>query len=232
MKKQRAAGQACLLEDNETPPFLEGSAVHMAHARVLGSEGELFVIATSGGEIRMAARAHGCLLLPQKGDLVLVSLAAAAASHVLCVLEKENPEAAQHSIDLGPGAGLSNRSGELSLHGKSLHCSAQERASITAPDLEVKAATARAGFTSCSLATLRLTAVADTARFTARKLEQQAGRLLQRLGSSFRRIGKMEHVIAERIALHVNERLTQKAKNASLEAQQNVTINGEHIDVG
>lgn len=206
--------------------------VHLEHARILDHEDQKLILATARGEIRMAAKADGCLLVPEKGDLVLASLApGSGACHVLCVLHKAE-EKEQRSFDLGPGAELQNHEGTLRLQGECLRCEAKNLASASAQTLRLEAVQGQARFANFRLAAHSLTAVVFTAKTLAHSLDQRAGRLVQRLGNSFRRISGMERVIAERVSLSVEERLTQKAKNASLQAEKNVSINAEHIDLG
>lgn len=209
------------------------SGLHLAHARVLDHERELLVIATLGGEIRLAAKADGCVLRPEKGDLVLACLApGSGGSHILSVLRKAGGENQARSYDFGPGAALHNESGICSLQADSLHLSGRERASLEAKSMRLNAVDGEARFIRFSLAADTIHAAADKATTLLRSLDQRIERVMQRLGSCFRRVRGMEHVIAGRSSLFVHDRLTQKAKNASLTAKEHMDVNAEHINLG
>lgn len=205
--------------------------LQLVHARILDRQDQLLTLATDKGEIRSAIKAESCLLLPEQGDLVLLSLVPnGGRSHILAVLERTGQRSRRY--DLGPETSLHTKDGGLEISAANLRLKSNEETSLEAGKLSLNATDGEVRFLRFSFAARQAQVVASGARVLLKKLDQRVERTMLRLGDCYRRIQGMEHVIAGQATWLVRGRLTQKAKNASLDAEENVTINAEHIDLG
>ncbi len=210
---------------------LRREQLRLVHARVLDRQDQLLTLATDEGEIRSAVKAESCLLLPEQGDLALLSLAPSGGrNHVLAVLERPGQGARRY--ELGTETSLQSQDGGLEVSARTLRLESRAETSLEAGKLSIGAADGEARFLRFSFAARQAQVMAASARVLLKRLDQRVERAMSRLGDCYRRIQGMEHVIAGHATWLVRGRLTQKAKNASLDAEENVSINAEHIDLG
>ncbi|MFK7986719.1 MAG: DUF3540 domain-containing protein [Sandaracinaceae bacterium] len=180
-------------------------------------------------EARVAA---SCLLAPEVGDAVLLSVPTRGPSYVLAVLERRSDAPARLVVE-GGDVQIDAPDGRLSMsspHGVDAVSGADLR--FVSRELDVTAKDARLSFTSMVTDARSLLArigVADTAFDT---LETTATRLTQRLVRSYRFVEDQEVVRAGSLDTRARESLVLRAKDALLNARRLVRLDGEQIHLG
>lgn len=204
-------------------------AFSMESGTVVLTDGSTSVVRTQSGDVR-AARAQSCLIEPAPKDRVLVAISGGEA-FVLAVLTKGEAGAVRLSAD-EPIEIVSKQgnvsvvaAGEVSLVGG-------KAASITTPELSVNAARGRAriddlGFVGkvASVGVTMLKTVAETA-------ERTAGRLVERLGRSYRFIEETENVRARDIDMRTESNLQLRGEHTVVMARKVVKVDGTQIHMG
>jgi hypothetical protein len=212
------------------------SGARLAHAVVTaskpataGEEGACLVRA--GTSVLLARRAAGCLLEPGPGDTVLVSIGARGEAFVLCVLER----AAEVPPVVGVPGGFTLAAGEgaVDVQGRRVNIAATESIGVEAGEVRMRSegeTYIRAG--RLSLAGDVLTKAFETVRTTAGAVERSLGRLVERIANVYRRVDEAEDSRVGRYRLNVTGNMRLRAKNASLEAQEDVAVDGRKIHLG
>lgn len=180
-------------------------------------------------EARVAA---SCLLAPEVGDAVLLSVPTRGPSYVLAVLERRSDAPARLRVE-GGDVQIDAPDGRLSMsspHGVDAISGADMR--FVSRELDVTAEEARVSFSSLVSDTRTLLARVGVADAAFDALETTATRLTQRLVRSYRFIEDQEVVRAGSLDTRARESLVLRAKDALVNARRLVRLDGEQIHLG
>ncbi len=186
-----------------------------------GAYGEAYLVAGPSGAFR-ALRATGCLLVPARGDKVLLALCPQEA-YILCVLARAasgagTPEAEERPcLELPPDAMLS-ASGRLRLRADELELEGRERLALTGRVVR--------------LAGELLTQTFSRLETAVTYLGLTAGRCIAFFGRRTTRVEDLDEIRAGRMRLASRTALRVRAENASLRAEKNLDLDGDHINLG
>jgi hypothetical protein len=202
----------------------------MYHARLVMRDGVRYGALTDEGASWVTAAA-GCLLQPEVGDLVLLSVAG-GQGYILTVLERGTPEAIAR-IEIPGSLRLSVPDGRLELD-------AAQGVSVDAGEsLSLRATQAAAAFehTDVSSGSMRIAGQALHSSWTSRT--EVSGTRLDiatrgetHLGESVRRIAGHEDVAAGSLRQTVTEDWSVQAATADLKARDRVAIDAGSVQIG
>ncbi|TVR00691.1 MAG: DUF3540 domain-containing protein [Desulfovibrionales bacterium] len=176
-----------------------------------------------GGRSLVARQAVSCLLSPESGDLVLLSVADAGCHHILAVLERTAPEAPAH-FNL-PRDSVLHSQGRLTLAPE------QELNCVTAK-VGVHAAEAEANIGLVELTTRFLRIQAGRIATTVRQMDSTIGDLVQRLTRSQRFVQEDEECQCGNLRLVVEETAVLQSRETFIQAQEQVKVDGETVQLG
>lgn len=198
------------------------------------------IVVEFGGEFRACRRAAGCLLDPQEGDIVLVSLMSLLSffpaeeehSYVLTVLER----AAEHdpvTLTLHDGALLKAENGRISMqaiHGISLNTPGSVDLSGERIDLIAKEGRWLIG--SLALYGTKFEAVWKECSKTVGYMQSYCTTWVQHLGDSFRHVRNLDETHAANVRTLASESLYAQGKFVNHTASEVVKIDGREVHLG
>ena len=184
----------------------EESEFLLESGSVLLTDGSTSVVRTRVGDVR-ATRAESCLVEPAARDLVLVAHSDGEA-YVLAVLKRDQPGAMRVAV----------------LAGKST--------TVTTPKLEVQAAKGRARIDDFGFVGKVATVGVTMLKTVAESAERTAGRLVERLGRSYRFIEETENVRARDIDMRTEANLQLRGEHTVVMARKIVKVDGTQIHMG
>jgi hypothetical protein len=201
------------------------------YAVVISGEGREVVVQTAGERVR-ARLAAGCLLAPETGDQVLISVDRFGRSYVLAVLER-------------PQSGIENRLSltgptRLEVAGGGLHLTAENGVGLTSPagialsaaELNVQAARAEIGIEETTLTGGSLNVTIARIRTVARSLDGFVQQVVQRMGTCFRYVREHDETQAASARQLIDGTLTVRTGNSVHTAEGHVKIDAEQIHLG
>jgi hypothetical protein len=187
----------------------------------------------AGEETYAARKAAGCLVKPEPGDSVLISLDAFGRCFILTVLERGENGALRTDLDLTGDVNLTVHGGKLRLSAdEDLTLGARNELSVTSGKLSVHAGEGEASFDRVSLLTRILTTQAKRIKRIADTCEEFFDTLTQRLTNCFRSIQDHDETQAGSARQVVSETWLVQTRNTAMMAEQDVKIDAEHIDLG
>jgi hypothetical protein len=202
----------------------------MYHARLVMRDGARYGALTDEGAFWVAPAA-GCLLQPDVGDLVLVSVAG-GQGYILTVLERGTPEAIAR-IEIPGSLRLSTPAGRLELE------AAQGVSLDAGPSLSLKAQEASAAFQHADVRSESLRVAGDTLHATWNSRTDVSGTRLDiatrgetHLAESVRRIAGHEDVSAGSLRQTVSEDWSVQAATADLKATDRVAVDANSVQIG
>ncbi len=172
-----------------------------------------FSVTLENGKLLNARRAAGCLLLPEPGDLVLAFVATGGSGYILNVLEKSTADST------------------LSLPGK-VAIEAQQGLSLESPEINLRGVSGSARFVEFGLTAHQIEARAHKGTLFLDSLRSTVRSVVQNIRDSLRRVSHLDTVEARRMRTRVDESYHLKAGKAKVLADQDVSIDGEHIHLG
>ena len=183
-----------------------------------------------GGERHEARRAVSCLVQPEVGDDVLVSLVPGGWRYILAVLERREAAATlvldgDLTVSLPAGRFVINAAeGVGVVSGKDV--------GVVSAGVDVRASTGNVVLESLSFLGAAVKAEVGKAKVVATLLDVVAERVSQRCKRAFRFVEEIEQLRAQRIDYTAESTMTVRAENAVVAARELVKIDGEQIHVG
>ncbi|MCX5830183.1 MAG: DUF3540 domain-containing protein [Deltaproteobacteria bacterium] len=191
----------------------------LLYARVLEKDGDGYSVRLENGAVVAARRAGGCLLAPETGDEVLIA---------------DNGECAFIlSVLTSPGdTGRITLPDKSTIEGGEITFTASQGVAMEAPRISLTGILGEVRFTGLSLLSqwcdVRIRKIVAVVEIWDRVI----GRLTERIRDSYRWIENTEHTTAGRIRTIVKKRFFLSAKNASLNAEEEVKLDGKKIHIG
>jgi hypothetical protein len=199
----------------------ESSTMQMRGAVVKQIAGSTYFVADSNSLAR-ADRAASCLLEPQQGDYVLVSETCFRACYILTVLERQCSKPATVSVE--GNLILESQDGNLSLNGG-------QSLNLVTPEIRIQASKGRIRFRDFTFSGTVVTTWAKQLRAVYATVETRADRAVERVNRLYRRI-RDEDSRFDRLSCRVKGRFGLRARDASLDAEKRMRLNGDKIELG
>ncbi len=196
---------------------------------VVLTDGVVGVVRTQHGDVR-TVRAASCLLEPAPGDRVLVASSSAEA-FVLAVLVRERAGSLRIMSD--ESVEIVSRKGSVTLLGsESVDVIGGQAVTVTSKSVEVEAAEGRLRANKLSVLGKVADVSVEVLRTAADAMERTAGRLVERLGRSYRFIEDTESVRARELDMRADAALSLRAEHAVILARKIVKVDGTQIHMG
>jgi hypothetical protein len=195
---------------------------------VLGQSSGALVVATGSGNYE-AERAISCLVAPEVGDTVLLTVPPKGPLYVLAVLDRRHE---------GPLSIESERSIALRTRGELTFAAAHQvetraaRVTTTAHHLEMRAVEGALSFTNLELVTNLLHTNARRVKAVLGVLDAVLERASQHVKRSYRFVDELEMTRAKEMSTQVERTYHLRAQNTLIDAEELVRMQAEQIHLG
>lgn len=202
-----------------------------SEAGVIAHVGEREIwVTTARGRVR-AERATSCLVAPEEGDFVLFCTLGTGAAYVLAVLERERGA----PIRIAPDGDvtLAAAHGRIALTARDgLDLASEAKASVTARELSVAAATSTFAVGALAYLGRTIEASAEHVRVCAGAIDTVAERLMARVKRAYRFVEDLDVKRAARIDHEASRDFRLRAEHALVTASELVKLDGQQIHLG
>jgi hypothetical protein len=195
------------------------SEASLFYARVDDEKQDGFAVSLNDGHTLFAQRAAGCLLAPETGDEVLL-VAGAGNAFILSVLTRQED------------TGRITLPGTSTIEGNEITLTGRRGVALEAPRISLTGLLGEASFSGLSLLSRWCDVRVERITSVAEIWNRTIGRLTERIRDSYRKIENTEQTKAGRIRTIVKERFSVASKNADLNAEEEVKLDGKKIHIG
>jgi hypothetical protein len=200
----------------------------LARGRVLEDRGESFILATGYGGLE-ARRAVSCLVRPQAGDEVLLSIDA-GSNHIIAVLERSGTDT---ELDIPGRVTLRASEGSMTLAASGpLSLMSSVAVGVSAPALQAEAQEGEVHIDRLSLVGRTIKTACEAISLAARTIDQSARQMVQRFGSAFRYVEEHDELQAASARRLVDGTLVVQTENTVHLAEQHIKLDAEQIHLG
>ncbi len=207
----------------------EGEAFVVEDATVVLTDGATSVVRTRLGDLR-ARRAASCLVDPMPKDRVLVALSGDEV-FILAVLVRAGEAPVRLSSD--ESVEIVSRKGTVSiLAQEGVTVASAKAVEISGAELGVHAERARVALAELGFVGKLVDVSATALRVAAERVERTAGRLVERLGRSYRFVEETEQLRAKEIDLRAEGNLAMRADHTVVLARKIVKFDGSQVHIG
>lgn len=183
------------------------------------------------GNIFEAEVAASCILKPEAGDLVLLSVDGAGTAYVLSILERSGKT--RNELIFDGDLSIEVRQGNFDVKsGKSISLNSASGISTSSQALDITALEGTARIAGLSFIGNVLSARIEKIKLVADAVDSIFRRTVQRLTSSFRYIEEHEEVQSASTRMLVDGTLTMQTKNTMHTAEGHIKIDAEQIHLG
>jgi hypothetical protein len=179
-------------------------------------------VVTSDRGITEASVAVSCLVTPEAGDVVLISMDESGCSYVLSILER--PQKERRTTELSFDGDLSIR-----VEGGGMSLASDEVLSLASKDFELAAVTGRVTIEKASFFGRLVENHIEKIRVVAEAMDSIIRRAVQRFTSSYRYVEEHEEIQSASTRMIVDGTLTMHTKNTMHIAEGHVKIDAEQI---
>ena len=212
-----------------TAKKIEPEVAYQAAGRITRAQGALFTVLSGSAEYD-ACRATSCLLEPQEGDTVLLSIVPGRRTYVVAVLERE-AEGGRLAFD--GDTELQVRNGTLVLAaGDGIDLVSTGAVRVTSDEVKITTRAADVVLDQLGLVGGAVQANVQRVKVVAETIDQAADRVVQRLKRAYRFVAEMDQTRAQRIELSAEKSLNLHAENAVVTARELVKVDGSQIHMG
>jgi len=206
-------------------PFLEYCIV------VCEQEGKWTVAANSGQYTAKAATS--CLVKPEKGDIVLISVDHEGCCYILSILDRPEQKKMPTTLFFDGQVNLEVRNGELTVSAHDgINFMTPEKLVMTSEDLEINALKGKASIENFSFLGRIFDGKIEKIKVIADTLDSIFKRSVQRFVSSYRYVEEHEDIQSGSTRMIVDGTLTMQTKNTMHTAEGHVKIDAEQIHLG
>ncbi len=189
-----------------------------------------FVVRGATHELR-ARRAVSCLVQPEAGDFVLVTVPAHGVGYILAVLERPTESPArmvlEGDLDVHLGHGRFSVTAQ-----RGVHFVTEERVDVAAAGVDIRAVDGSVFFERLSYVGTFVQAEVERVKLLAASMDAVLDRWVQRVKRSVRVVEETDHVRAGNIDHAARESLHLRGRNALLTADELVKLDAEQIHLG
>ena len=191
-------------------------------------------LAVSVNGLACAARAAvGCLVRPERGDTVLVTLDAAGCCYVLAVLERPGGDGAPKTLAFQGQVNIDVREGGLAISaGERITLASPDALALTSGRLDIQAREGEAQIENFRFLGHTLASQIQKVRLVADAVDSIVRRVVQRLTSSYRYVEEHEEIQSASTRMLVDGTLTMQTKNTMHTAEGHVKIDAAQIHLG
>lgn len=176
-----------------------------------------------------AEQAFGCLVTPESGDTVLLSLSEEV--YILNILAR--PEHSGREIIFNGPASIKTIQGELSIgSADDVRIASRRKMSLSSEELNVSAVSADARLDSLSWMSRVVSGRVKRIRLVAESMDTIARKAVSRLVDSFRYVKRHDELQAKSSRMLVDDTLTMHTGHTMHTAKGHVKIDAEQIHVG
>ncbi len=180
-----------------------------------------YLVQLSDGSIRSALKAESCLLIPASNDLILISYD--VNEEYAFILQILNRTVEENIVDFGQN---------VSLRADNIKLEARQMVNIEAPDVSLSGIKGTAKFSHSSLLANWSEVRTKKSLFIAESAEKIINTVSEKIVNVFKTIEGIEFTKANRIRTLVTGRLFYKAKHLTINAEEEVGIDGKKINMG
>ncbi|MHB9030715.1 MAG: DUF3540 domain-containing protein [Candidatus Latescibacterota bacterium] len=217
------------MEQGSILPYPERGGGKLAAGTVRMAGDGLFVVETPG-RLTQFRKAESCLIRPEIGDSVLVYRDSDEDGYILAVLVRAAESPA--TIGFERGVSLEAGAGAFAVEAPEIRLEADRRVSLTGGEFSVEAKKGVVAVETLAVRGRTLTAVWEQARTTVRYLDEICERVVQKVSRCYRTVAEFEESRLGRLRMLVGGRFSLRSKQASMIAEETVTIDGKQIHLG
>ncbi len=204
----------------------------LEYGYVSAVNGHYVTVLTSYGEV-ISERAVSCLVQPEVGDTVLLSLDIPGSNFILSVLRRDAENRGETSILFDGEVNLHVSNGALSLTSDNgITVGSREDVTCVGRKVSVHADEGEATIKNCSFFGTFLYVQAERIKHVADIADTIYRRWTQRLETAFRFVKEEEEIQTGSTRYLVEDTLTMHSKNAVHMAEEIVSINAEQVHLG
>lgn len=195
------------------------------------SDGQWMVM--SGNAVYRAKKAASCLVMPERDDVVLVSIDREGHCYILSILEKSDADTMQTNLSFEGEVNLDVKNGafNVSAH-RGIRFMTPEKLGMTSEVLEINAIKGEANIEHFTFLGRLFNGRIEKIKMIADSVDSIFRRAVQRLVSSYRYIEEHEEIQSASTRMLVEGTLTMQTKNTLHTAEGHVKIDAEQIHLG
>ena len=201
----------------------------MGAGLVIEEEREGFRIETEFGII-VAERAEGCLVVPEKGDKVLLYWDGSGEAYILSVLKRQATDAP--TVISAKGDAKIQSPGDMQIAARTINMLGMEKTSLKSQELNIQCVNVKTGFKELSCRGYRMVANIDVIKTVAERMETAARRVMERINRRYVRVEEFEDMRIGRLQMWVKDLFSVKSKNASLKSKDRIKLDADSIHLG
>lgn len=187
----------------------------------------------ASGALSEARIAAGCLIKPDAGDLVLLSVDRPGGIYVLSILERRATDKPSNDLVFEGDVNLEIRRGSLNIAaGEDIRLNSAKNLCTASRSLDINAMEGKAKVSTLSFIGNFLDARIEKLKLLADTADTILRRAVQRLTSSFRYIEEHEEIQSASTRMLVDGTLTMQTKNTMHTAEGHIKIDAEQIHLG
>jgi hypothetical protein len=200
----------------------ERSLPALEYGVVRGEYGGRFAVATEEG-VAEADAAVSCLVRPEPGDMVLLSMDDGGCAYILSILERGRKVVTTLAFESGL---------EVQVRNGGMSVATEEVISFAAGDFELSAQRARVNTDCLSFLGNVIESRIARIKVIAESVDSVVKRLVQRLRSSYRYVEEHDEIQSASTRMLVDGTLTMQTKNTMHTAEGHIKIDAEQIHLG
>jgi hypothetical protein len=209
---------------NDAAPRTETVRPYLEYGRVSTAGRDVYGVDGAAGRIA-ARRAAGCLLEPEPGDLVLISLDANGLGFILSVLTRREDRQQPHRLSVDGDLDLTARGGSICLD-------AEGHVGVSGRSLGIEADQAAVSLVRTDFAGRLVNAQVKTVNLLTESIDTMCRRLTQRLGSLFRRVETHQEIQSGSSRHLTDGHHVVQADSATILSENVSKIDGRQVQLG
>jgi hypothetical protein len=210
----------------------QSARVFLEYGFVASPRENTFIVVTDTGHYEAAA-AIGCVVRPEKGDIVLLSVSQNEEAYILSVLERPGGTRRETTLQFDGQVRMNVRGGGLRLTSDGdMSFASRKNVAIAAPVFGIDAGEGNIRIEKTFFNSRLLQAQIEKMKVIADAVDEIFKRVVQRLTSSYRYVKEHDETQAASSRLLVDGTLTMQTKNTMHTAEGHIKIDAEQIHLG
>jgi len=205
---------------------------YLAYGEVVETIGERYVVSVQSGEVD-ARVALSCIVQPEPGDLVMISLDDFNRCYVVAVLERDTSREQPIGITFPSDVTMTVEHGGLTIRTEdSLQFGSRKEISLSTEDLNIHATNGDVCMEKLSFIGKYLGTQVEKVKIVGNTLDTVFKRMTQKIKHGFRYIEHHEEVHAGSSRYLIKETMTVQSKNSIHLAREHMKLDAEQIHIG
>jgi len=211
---------------------IESAQTVLEYGWVAEAGEESFLVSTDSG-VREAGCALSCLIRPEQGDQVLLSVDGKGNGYILSVLERPDGSNRRKTIRFDGQVCMDIRNGGLQLTAEeSLSLASREKLLFASPRFEIDAKHGEIRAERLSFVGRFFQSQIEKIKIVADTMDSLFRRAVQRMTSSYRYIEEHEEIQSASTRMLIDGTLAVQTKNTMHTAEGHIKIDAEQIHLG